>query len=215
MKRKISMRRVALLIGIIVVLTNLVTFALSSKYYSEKADEEIQSLKEIATMKWKAKMKEIEGVPAKGSFHIDSDKVKNIKNVMIVAHPDDETLWGGADLEKEDFLVICLTNGDNEVRKKEFMKTMEKTKDYGIILNYPDNPNHVKSTWENEKDAIYNDIDYIVNYKKWDKIITHNPEGEYGHIHHKFTSMMVTENCVRDKLTDHLSYLENIIKIIN
>lgn len=35
---------------------------------------------------------------------------------------------------------------------------------------------------------------------------------DYGHIHHKFTSMMVTENCVRDKLTDHLSYFGKYYK---
>ena len=28
---------------------------------------------------------------------------------------------------------------------------MEETKDYGIILNYPDNPKGVKSDWKKKK----------------------------------------------------------------
>ena len=32
------------------------------------------------------------------------------KKLMIVAHPDDETLWGGANLFKDRYFVVCLTN---------------------------------------------------------------------------------------------------------
>ena len=42
----------------------------------------------------------------------------------------------------------CLTNGNNKIRKKEFEKAMELTGNYGIILNYPDNPKHVKNNWK-------------------------------------------------------------------
>ena len=40
--------------------------------------------------------------------------IKNFNNLMIVAHPDDETLWGGKNLIKDDFFVVCLTNGYNK-----------------------------------------------------------------------------------------------------
>ena len=49
------------------------------------------------------------------SFLVDLEKVKNIKNLMIVAHPDDETFWAGDFISKEKSLVLCLTNGGNAV----------------------------------------------------------------------------------------------------
>ena len=32
------------------------------------------------------------------------------ESLMIVAHPDDETIWGGSHLLKGHYLVVCLTN---------------------------------------------------------------------------------------------------------
>ena len=43
---------------------------------------------------------------------------------MIVAHPDDEVLWGGINLSLSDWVVICSTHKNDPVRSKEFYKTM-------------------------------------------------------------------------------------------
>lgn len=144
----------------------------------------------------------------KTTFLIDPDEVKNIDNIVIVAHPDDETLWAGSYITKEKCLVLCITNGDNLIRRNEFFDVMEVTDNYGIMLNYPDNPKKVKSTWKNEKKDILNDIQYLINYKSWKRIITHNPEGEYGHIQHRFTSMLVTNVCVKNGIENRLFYFE-------
>ncbi len=144
----------------------------------------------------------------KTSFLVDIDKIKNIENLMIVAHPDDETFWAGDFISKEKSLVLCITNGGNDVRKKEFLDVMKETNNYGIILEYPDNPNQIKDNWSEVKDSIYNDLHYLVSLKSWNKVITHNPEGEYGHLQHKFTSMMVTNICVEVKQIDNLYYFE-------
>lgn len=57
---------------------------------------------------------------------------------MDVAHPDDETLWGGAHLTEGGWFVVCLTNGYNEVRKNEFYEVIKKFGCEGMILSYPD-----------------------------------------------------------------------------
>ena len=45
--------------------------------------------------------------------------------LLVVAHPDDEVLWGGANLLREPgWLVISATNASNAGRKTEFQKTM-------------------------------------------------------------------------------------------
>ena len=54
---------------------------------------------------------------------------------MIVAHPDDETIWGGGHLLQDDYLVICLTNGNNQIRAKEFEKVMDQSHNILVIRN--------------------------------------------------------------------------------
>lgn len=43
---------------------------------------------------------------------------KEPKSLMIVAHPDDETIWGGSHLINGNYTVLCITNGNNKKRKK-------------------------------------------------------------------------------------------------
>lgn len=131
---------------------------------------------------------------------LDKLNLKDIDNLMIVAHPDDETLWGGGHLMQGTYLVVCLTNGDNPVRKREFMNVVGVSQDKGLILSYPDLIDKRKgvgienrSTWEFEQLAIRKDIDTLLKYKKWNIVVTHNPEGEYGHQHHRYTSRHVTD----------------------
>ena len=71
----------------------------------------------------------------------DQIDIDTYQNIMIVAHPDDETIWGGGHLLKDKYLVICLTNGNNKTREKEFNEVMNKTHNQGIILDYPDKTN--------------------------------------------------------------------------
>ena len=54
------------------------------------------------------------------------------------------------------------------------------------------------------------DLDKIINYKNWKMIVTHNPLGEYGHVHHKMTSGMVTELADKDVLYYFGYYVSNL-----
>lgn len=206
-KRKYHLRIAAVVI-LLLAITNIATYRITEQYIQGKENVKEIAYKGSNTVSIKNVTKKLN--PA--SFKIDRQLVKQIKNVMIIAHPDDETLWAGDHIMKDRYLIICLTNGNNKIRKKEFEKAMELTGNYGIILNYPDNPKHVKNNWKKVKDPIRNDIDYVLNYKKWDSIVTHNPDGEYGHIQHKFTSMIVTNECVKLGLTGKLEYFGKFYK---
>lgn len=134
---------------------------------------------------------------------IDLEKSKNL---IIVAHPDDETIWGGDHLLEEDYLVVCVTCGTNKNRDKEIRNVLDVSDDELIKLGYPDNPGGVVSDWEEYKEDIIKDLTSIITMKEYDKIVTHNPQGEYGHIHHVMINHMVTE-IVKDKyLANHLYY---------
>ena len=111
---------------------------------------------------------------------------------MIVAHPDDEILWGGANLLKDKYFIVCLTNGYNLVRSNEFKKVLEFTKNNGIILNYPDIQDNIRDDWSEVNIGILKDITTVLNYKYWNKIVTYGKDGIYGHIHHIKTCEFVT-----------------------
>ena len=130
----------------------------------------------------------------------DKLKLNGIDNLMIVAHPDDESLWGGVHLAEADYLVVCVTCGSDEQRQKEFEKVIKEFGNKGISLGFPDIENNVISDWSKVYYKIEKELRKIINYKDWDMIVTHNPDGEYGHMHHIMVSTMVTKNADKNKL---------------
>jgi len=127
------------------------------------------------------------------NYILDLYNANKYDNLMIVAHPDDETLWGGAHLSKKGYFVVCMTNGYNIKRAIDFKKVIKFTKNSGIILNYPDLQDDIKDEWFEVEDGIIQDIRTLLNYKNWKIIVTHGPEGTTGHIHHKKLSNYITK----------------------
>ena len=135
-------------------------------------------------------------------YKFNNDKQKEIKRLMIVAHPDDETIFGGGHLLQDKYTVVCVTCGKVEYRVREFEEVMSKTDDDYIMLGYTDRENLTGpiSNWNNEYNDIYNSLYDIINGTDWDLIVTHNPDGEYGHIHHIKTSEIVSKIANKNKL---------------
>lgn len=135
-------------------------------------------------------------------YKFENTKKKEIKRLMIVAHPDDETIFGGGHLLQDKYTVVCVTCGKVEYRVKEFEEVMSKTEDDYIMLGYTDRENLTGpiSNWYSEYNDIYNSLSEIINGTDWDIIVTHNPDGEYGHIHHIKTSKIVSKIANKDKL---------------
>lgn len=141
---------------------------------------------------------------------LDELPLSNCTKLMVVAHPDDETLWGGAHLTEGGWFVVCLTNGYNEVRKNEFYEVIKEFGCEGMILSYPDLlANGQRSTWTTECTSIVKDLNTVLKYKHWGMVATHNPNGEYGHIHHKMTSKLVTEEFYKTYWGTNLYYFGN------
>lgn len=131
---------------------------------------------------------------------IDQIDLNDCQKLMIVVHPDDETIWGGNHLLKGHYLVVCLTNGNNPTRRKEFMKIMKETHNQGLIFDYPDKTNGKRDSWVHVKGSIEKDVAYLSHKKKWKCVVSHNPLGEYGHIHHRLTSQIVSIKCSQQNL---------------
>ena len=112
---------------------------------------------------------------------IRSSFVTPVDKLMIVAHPDDEAIFGGQSLlEERGWRVVCLTNKNNQIRSEEMKYSMHGCGviDYFIydledILDSPLDPERVSSI-----------IEEHLGEREWKKIVTHNNIGEYGHPHH-------------------------------
>ncbi len=123
----------------------------------------------------------------------DISKIENLLNkletnkLMIVAHPDDETIFGGGMLLNEDgWKVVVVTDGsgdnnDSNIRLKEFESVIQHLGTKYQMLGFKDDMNNVLYD-ENEVESKLREI---ILSKNWNKIITHNENGEYGHIIHK------------------------------
>lgn len=134
---------------------------------------------------------------------LDSLHLANVKKLMIVTHPDDETLWGGSHLIDDEYFVVCMSNGWHKKRSGDFNRVMKQTGDKSVILNYPDvrkdwtingKYGYEMDTYSTCREAMEKDIQMLLTYKDWEMVVTHNPNGEYGKYHHQQISKMVTQN---------------------
>jgi LmbE family N-acetylglucosaminyl deacetylase len=104
---------------------------------------------------------------------------KSTKTVaIIVAHPDDETLWAGGTILNHPywkFFIVCLTRINDKDRAPRFYKALQVLKAEGIMGDLDDGPEQ-KPLAEIEVERT---ILQLLPSKHYDLIITHNPAGEY------------------------------------
>lgn len=159
------------------------------------------SERKIYTSKAESRAYTIDTITNKQIADVVDDKTVNL---MIVAHPDDEVLWGGGHLISQDYLVVCVTNGNQPTRSKEFKKVIEASGNKYIMLGYPDKVGGRRDNWASVKDKMQSDLERIMEYKHWNLIVTHNQNGEYGHIQHQSVHSYVTEIFDRDNIDSSL-----------
>jgi len=117
--------------------------------------------------------------------------------LMIVAHPDDEAIFAGNLLLKEKgWKVVSITGDDNASRRKDFHRSM---KAFGVeefeMWDYEDGLNIIFDA----KD-LRSKIEKELLDRDYEKIVTHNFDGEYGHIQHKQIHAVVSSIFPDDKL---------------
>ena len=132
------------------------------------------------------------------NFKIDWNlpSIEKVKALLIVAHPDDETIFCGGTMityPEWEWTVISMTNYD---RSYEFKEAIESFKRLGVniisykILGQKDIPQNRKATKE-ERLAWIETIK-AQNFSP-DITFTHNEMGEYGHSAHILLNELVYE----------------------
>lgn len=119
---------------------------------------------------------------------------------VIVAHPDDETLWcGGTILANPDckWFIACLCRKNDTNRAPKFKKALKVLHAKGGMNDLDDGPDQVPLPIKDVKNAILE----LLPQKEFDLIITHDPSGEYTrHRRHEEVSRAVIELWYKNKI---------------
>lgn len=104
---------------------------------------------------------------------------------VIVAHPDDESLWcGGAILEQPWFSwhVVTLCRASDSDRAPRFRRVMQRLGATGDMGDLDDGPEQIPL----DPSVIQADILKRLPAQTWDRVYTHGPQGEYTrHVRHE------------------------------
>ena len=117
---------------------------------------------------------------------------RNLKAVaVIVAHPDDETLWAGGTILSHpawQWFIACLCRGSDKDRAPKFFKALQVLGAEGTIGDMDDGP---EQNPLNEKELEHKIMELLPQLH-FDLIISHNPNGEYTkHVRHEEISKAV------------------------
>jgi len=121
--------------------------------------------------------------------------------VLIVAHPDDETLWAGGTMlsyPNHKWFVVCVCRAGDIERSTRFYNALKVYKAGGIMGNLDDGPDQHPLKEKEVEDEILR----LLPPTDFDLIITHNSTGEYTkHLRHEEVNKAVVTLWHKTKIT--------------
>ena len=121
---------------------------------------------------------------------------KNVTNsnksaAVIVAHPDDETLWAGGTIlyhPQWNWTVVSLCRGSDPDRAPKFFKALQAFDATGVMGDMDDGPAQTPLPIA----AVEREVLALLPVQQYDLVITHHPQGEYTrHLRHEEVSRAV------------------------
>ena len=121
--------------------------------------------------------------------------------VIIVAHPDDETLWVGGTILMNPLwkcFIVSLCRKNDTDRAPKFYKVLNILNANGAMGNLDDEPEQIPLDNQQVEQAILD----LLPRKHFDLIITHHPHGEYTkHLRHEEISKAIINLWHQKKIT--------------
>jgi LmbE family N-acetylglucosaminyl deacetylase len=112
---------------------------------------------------------------------------------VIVAHPDDETLWAGGTILNRpgwSWWILALCRASDPDRAPKFRRVVQALGAEGAIADLDDGPEQSPLSAESVRDMIRT----VVAGRSFDVVVTHGPRGEYTrHRRHEETCRAVAE----------------------
>jgi LmbE family N-acetylglucosaminyl deacetylase len=122
---------------------------------------------------------------------------------VIVAHPDDETLWAGGTIlmhPETNWTVITICRRNDTDRAPKFFQALEKLGATGAMGDLDDEPEQQPLDSRDVRNMILS----LLPSDRFDLIITHGLWGEYTrHLRHEETVRGILTLCKLDKLSAH------------
>ncbi len=116
---------------------------------------------------------------------------ENPTAAVIVAHPDDETLWTGGTILMNPswtWFVAAICRGSDTDRSPKFYRVLKALRADGKIADMDDGPQQTPL----DETCVRNTIMSLLPEKHFDILITHSPCGEYTrHRRHEETALAV------------------------
>ena len=110
---------------------------------------------------------------------------------LIVAHPDDETLWAGGTILSHpewSWFVISLCRASDPDRAPKFYRALKILGAEGNMGDMDDGPEQLPL----DEEMVSRTILDLLPQRPYDLVITHNPSGEYTrHLRHEETARAV------------------------
>ena len=108
----------------------------------------------------------------------DRTPAKPVRAVVVVAHPDDETLWcGGTILTHRDWrwTVVSLCRANDPDRSPRFFRALDALGATGSMADLDDGPDQTPL----DPDEVRETILSLLPVERLDLVLSHNPLGEY------------------------------------
>lgn len=139
-------------------------------------------------------------------------KEKKIRAAVVVAHPDDETIWMGGFILKHpdyDWTILTICRAKDKDRAPKFFRVAKYFSAKGIMNDLDDEGElSIKQTVP----IIKKILEKKLAKQKFDFIFTHGSDGEYGHPRHKGAYLAVKEMVKRGEIKTENLYFFNYEK---
>ena len=119
-------------------------------------------------------------------------RLRRAAGLVIAAHPDDEVLWAGSTLASGGWAAAVLTHRSTRERVARLRGSAAALGANVAVFDLPDRRDQPPSA--DDLAQLTSLVARLVRLPGFERVMTHGPDGEYGHPYHRLVSTVVTSS---------------------